>query len=81
MDFIGAVKGDKHRKFRLIVSPRETVDRFLKMQTFNAVVEAGSFVKAADALAMFKAAVSRYVVDMEPASECACCTARHGDCR
>jgi DNA-binding transcriptional LysR family regulator len=35
------------------------------MQTFNAVVDAGSFVKAADALNMSKAAVSRYVVDME----------------
>jgi DNA-binding transcriptional LysR family regulator len=35
------------------------------MQTFNAVVDAGSFVKAADALEMSKAAVSRYVVDME----------------
>jgi DNA-binding transcriptional LysR family regulator len=35
------------------------------MQTFNAVVDAGSFVKAADALAMSKAAVSRYVVEME----------------
>lgn len=41
------------------------MDRFLEMQTFNAVVEAGSFVKAADALAMSKAAVSRHVVDME----------------
>lgn len=41
------------------------MDRFLEMQTFNAVVEAGSFVKAADALGMSKAAVSRYVVDME----------------
>lgn len=41
------------------------MDRFLEMQTFNAVVEAGSFVKAADSLAMSKAAVSRYVVDME----------------
>jgi len=41
------------------------VDRFLEMQTFNAVVDAGSFVKAADALNMSKAAVSRYVVDME----------------
>jgi len=35
------------------------------MKTFNAVVDAGSFVKAADALDMSKAAVSRYVVDME----------------
>ena len=41
------------------------MDRFLEMQTFNAVVDAGSFVKAADALNMSKAAVSRYVVDME----------------
>jgi DNA-binding transcriptional LysR family regulator len=41
------------------------MDRFLEMKTFNAVVDAGSFVKAADALALSKAAVSRYVVDME----------------
>jgi DNA-binding transcriptional LysR family regulator len=41
------------------------MDRFLEMQTFNAVVDAGSFVKAADALTMSKAAVSRYVVDLE----------------
>lgn len=41
------------------------MDRFLEMQTFNAVVDAGSFVKAADALDISKAAVSRYVVDME----------------
>ncbi len=41
------------------------MDRFLEMQTFHAVVDAGSFVKAADALGLSKAAVSRYVVDME----------------
>lgn len=41
------------------------MDRFLEMQTFNAVVDAGSFVKAADAMGLSKAAVSRYVVDME----------------
>jgi len=41
------------------------VDRFLEMQTFNAVVEASSFVKAAHTLGMSKAAVSRYVVDLE----------------
>lgn len=41
------------------------MDRFLEMQAFNAVVDTGSFVKAADALDMSKAAVSRYVVDME----------------
>ena len=41
------------------------MDKFLEMQTFAAVVDAGSFVKAADALAMSKAAVSRYVADLE----------------
>lgn len=41
------------------------MDRFLEMQTFNAVVEAGSFVKAAVALELSKAAVSRYVVELE----------------
>ncbi|MFC6674257.1 LysR family transcriptional regulator [Marinobacterium aestuariivivens] len=35
------------------------------MQTFTAVVEAGSFVKAAEALGLSKAAVSRYVADLE----------------
>jgi DNA-binding transcriptional LysR family regulator len=35
------------------------------MQAFNAVVDAGSFVKAAEALGLSKAAISRYVVDME----------------
>lgn len=41
------------------------MDKFLEMQTFTAVVDAGSFVKAADTLAMSKAAVSRYVGDLE----------------
>ena len=41
------------------------MDRFLEMQTFTAVVDAGSFVRAAEALAMSKAAVSRYVADLE----------------
>ncbi|MSW39427.1 MAG: LysR family transcriptional regulator, partial [Actinobacteria bacterium] len=41
------------------------MNKFLEMQTFNAVVEAGSFVKAADALNLSKAAVSRHVVDLE----------------
>jgi DNA-binding transcriptional LysR family regulator len=41
------------------------MDRFLEMQTFNAVVDAGSFVKAAGALTMSKAAVSRHVLDLE----------------
>lgn len=41
------------------------MDRFLEMQTFRAVVDAGSFVKAADTLGVSKAAVSRYVADLE----------------
>ncbi len=41
------------------------MDKFLEMQTFVAVVDAGSFVKAAEALDVSKAAVSRYVAELE----------------
>jgi DNA-binding transcriptional LysR family regulator len=41
------------------------MDKFVEMQTFAAVVDAGSFVKAADALSMSKAAVSRHVGELE----------------
>ena len=41
------------------------MDKFLEMSTFVAVVDAGSFVKAADAQGMSKPAVSRYVGDLE----------------
>ncbi len=41
------------------------MDRFLEMQTFCAVVDAGSFVKASEALGMSRAAVSRYVAELE----------------
>lgn len=41
------------------------MDRFLEMQTFSAVVDAGSFVKAAQTLNLPKAAMSRYVADLE----------------
>jgi DNA-binding transcriptional LysR family regulator len=41
------------------------MDRFLEMQTFSSVVDAGSFVKAADVLGLSKAAVSRYVDALE----------------
>ena len=41
------------------------MDRFLEMRTFAQVADAGSFVKAADELEMSKAAVSRYVSDLE----------------
>lgn len=41
------------------------MDKFREMQTFAAVVDAGSFVKAAGVLGQSKAAVSRYVGDLE----------------
>lgn len=41
------------------------MDKFLEMQTFAAVVDAGSFVRASESLEMSKAAVSRYVADLE----------------
>ena len=41
------------------------MDRFLEMQTFAAVADAGSFVKAAEVLGLSKAAVSRHVADLE----------------
>jgi len=41
------------------------MDRFLEMKVFAAIAEAGSFTRAADALDMSKAAVSRYVAELE----------------
>lgn len=41
------------------------MNRFLEMRTFVQVVDSGSFVGAAEPLAMSKAAVSRYVADLE----------------
>ena len=41
------------------------MDRFQEMRVFAAVVDAGSFVGAAEATAMSKAAVSRHVSDLE----------------
>ncbi|MFT7772482.1 LysR substrate-binding domain-containing protein [Roseateles sp.] len=41
------------------------MDKFLEMKAFAAVVDAGSFVKAADTLEVSKAAVSRYVAELE----------------
>ena len=41
------------------------MDKFLEMQTFASVVDTGSFVRAAESLNMSKAAVSRYVADLE----------------
>lgn len=41
------------------------MDRFLEMQAFAAVVDAGSFVRGADALDLSKTAVSRLVGELE----------------
>jgi len=41
------------------------MDKFQEMRTFAAVIEAGSFVGAADTLGMSKPAVSRYIADLE----------------
>jgi DNA-binding transcriptional LysR family regulator len=41
------------------------MDKFLEMQTFNAVVDAGSFIKAAEVLGMSKAGVSRHIGELE----------------
>ncbi|RJG01958.1 LysR family transcriptional regulator [Noviherbaspirillum sedimenti] len=41
------------------------MDKFQEMQSFVAVVNAGSFVKAADTLGTSKAAVSRHVAELE----------------
>jgi DNA-binding transcriptional LysR family regulator len=41
------------------------MDKFKEMQAFAAVAESGSFVKAADLLETSKAAVSRYVAQLE----------------
>jgi DNA-binding transcriptional LysR family regulator len=41
------------------------MDRFQEMKVFSAVVEAGSFTGASDVLDMSKAAVSRYVAELE----------------
>lgn len=41
------------------------MDKFQEMQAFAAVVDAGSFVRAAEALGLSKAAISRQVGDLE----------------
>lgn len=41
------------------------MDKYQEMRVFTAVVDSGSFVAAADVLALSKAAVSRYVSDLE----------------
>jgi DNA-binding transcriptional LysR family regulator len=43
----------------------KTMDRFLALRSFAEVVDAGSFVAAADELGLSKAAVSRHVAELE----------------
>lgn len=52
-------------KLSLKMRQRGAMDKFREMQAFVAVVDAGSFVKAADALGQSKAAVSRVVGELE----------------
>jgi DNA-binding transcriptional LysR family regulator len=49
----------------LIVEEIKTMSQFEQMRAFTAVVDAGSFVKAADVLRLSKAAVSRQVSELE----------------
>lgn len=56
---------DKLAFHGLTVSISGTMDRFQEMRVFVAVVEAGSFVGAAEGLGMSKAAVSRHVGNLE----------------
>ena len=50
---------------RLTVHNLGTMDKYQEMRVFTAVVDAGSFVAAGEALGMSKAAVSRYVSELE----------------
>ena len=50
---------------RYVVPYIETMNKFQEMQAFVAVVDAGSFVRAAEALDSSKAAVSRHISELE----------------
>jgi DNA-binding transcriptional LysR family regulator len=49
----------------MVLRDDETMNKYQEMRVLAAVVDAGSFVGAADAPSMSKAAVSRYVADLE----------------
>jgi DNA-binding transcriptional LysR family regulator len=57
------------------------MDRFLEMQAFVAVVDAGSFVRGADALEMSKSVVSPLVAELEQRLGVRLLSARHVGCR
>lgn len=56
------------------------MDRFLEMQTFNAVVETGSFVAAAELLQLSKAAVYAMSSSSRSVWGSGCCIAPPGAC-
>jgi DNA-binding transcriptional LysR family regulator len=65
MDCIDPKEIDKPAEQGYIVQNIGTMDKFQEMRVFAGVVDAGSFVAAAEALGMSKAAVSRHVADLE----------------
>jgi DNA-binding transcriptional LysR family regulator len=62
---IDPLENDKVAYRAQIVQKIETMDKYQEMRVFAAVIDAGSFVSAADALGISKAAVSRYVSELE----------------
>lgn len=56
---------DKLASEAWFVPKNETMDKWQEMRVFAAVVDAGSFARAADELSMSKAAVSRHVSELE----------------
>ena len=54
------------------------MNKLLEMRSFVTVVDAGSFVGAAEALGLSKPAVSRHVAEL---AACACCTGPRASCR
>jgi len=64
-DSTGVDRIDKHSIFEQIVQEFETMDVLQAMRTFTAVVEAGSFVGAMNAVGLTKPAVSRHIAELE----------------
>src|SRR6187399_1884238 len=65
MNYIDQRIRDKLPNSGWIVQEIGSMDKFQEMRVFSAVVEAGSFAAAAATLPASKAAVSRYVSELE----------------
>lgn len=65
MNYIDQPTRDKLPELGWIVQKIGSMDKFQEMRVFSAVVEAGSFAAAAAALPASRAAVSRYVSELE----------------